>query len=99
GTRLPFRKTPPGVLVPRWSVEPSHAQGFIDPRLAALRPPAGLAGLATAVERIQSAVQRNRRIGVFGDYDVDGITTAALLTSFLRAAGATVEVAVARRDA
>src|SRR5262249_11105755 len=31
--------------------------------------------------------------------DVDGVTTAALLTAFLRAAGATVEVAVARRDA
>ena len=36
---------------------------------------------------------------MFGDYDVDGITTAALLTSFLRAAGAEVEAAVARRDA
>ena len=36
---------------------------------------------------------------MFGDYDVDGVTTAALLASFLRAAGAHVEVAVARRDA
>jgi single-stranded-DNA-specific exonuclease len=51
------------------------------------------------VGRIADAVERGERIGVFGDYDVDGITTAALLTSFLRAAGATVEVAVARRDA
>ena len=96
---LRVRQATARCLVARGVVEPSHAQGFIDPRLAALRPPAGLAGLATAVERIASAVQRNERIGVFGDYDVDGITTAALLTSFLRAAGATVEVAVARRDA
>jgi single-stranded-DNA-specific exonuclease len=80
-------------------VEPNDAQGFIDPRLAALRPPSGLAGLSLAVERIAHAVVRGERIGVFGDYDVDGITTAALLTSFLRAAGATVECAVARRDA
>jgi single-stranded-DNA-specific exonuclease len=86
-------------LVARGVVEPRDAQGFIDPRLAALRPPAGLAGLARAVERIADAVLRGERIGVFGDYDVDGITTAALLTSFLRAAGAQVEVAVARRDA
>lgn len=36
---------------------------------------------------------------MFGDYDVDGVTTAALLTSFFRAAGGEVCVAVARRDA
>src|SRR6185503_7462509 len=86
-------------LVARGVVEPSEAQGFIDPRLAALRPPAGLAGLSLAVGRIADAVDRGERFGVFGDYDVDGITTAALLTSFLRGAGAEVECAVARRDA
>ena len=86
-------------LAARGVKDPRDAQGFIDPRLAALRPPAGLAGLPRAVERIADAVTRGERIGVFGDYDVDGVTTAALLASFLRAAGAHVEVAVARRDA
>lgn len=86
-------------LVARGVTEPRDAQGFIDPRLAALRPPAGLAGMSRAVGRIADAVIAGRRIGVFGDYDVDGVTTAALLTSFLRAVGGTVEVAVARRDA
>jgi single-stranded-DNA-specific exonuclease len=86
-------------LVGRGVVEPRDAQGFIDPRLAALRPPIGLAGMSRAVARIADAVVGGERIGVFGDYDVDGVTTAALLTAFLRAAGATVEVAVARRDA
>lgn len=52
-----------------------------------------------AVERIADAVQRRERIGVFGDYDVDGVTTAALLTSFLRDVGAEVDVAVASREA
>jgi len=86
-------------LVGRGVTDPSAAQGFIDPRLAALRPPAGLAGMKLAVDRIANAVVRNEKIGVFGDYDVDGVTTAALFTSFLRASGATVECAVARRDA
>jgi single-stranded-DNA-specific exonuclease len=86
-------------LVGRGVVEPRDAQGFIDPRLAALRPPTGLAGMPRAVERLADAVAAGERIGVFGDYDVDGVTTAALLTAFLRAAGAAVEVAVARRDA
>jgi single-stranded-DNA-specific exonuclease len=86
-------------LVGRGVIEPGDAQGFIDPRLAALRPPSGLAGMPRAVGRIADAVQRGERIGVFGDYDVDGVTTAALLTSFLRAVGAAVEPMVARRDA
>lgn len=86
-------------LVARGVTDPASAQGFIDPRLAALRPPAGLAGMKRAVDRIADAVVRGERIGVFGDYDVDGVTTAALLTSFLRASGAAVECAVARRDA
>ena len=70
-------------LVARGVTEPQAAQGFIDPRLAALRPPSGLAGMSVAVGRISDAVVNGERIGVFGDYDVDGITTAALLTSFL----------------
>jgi single-stranded-DNA-specific exonuclease len=86
-------------LAARGVADPQDARGFIDPRLGALRPPAGLAGLVGAVERIADAVERGERLGVFGDYDVDGITTCALLTSFLRSAGASVEAAVARRDA
>lgn len=98
-TTLRVRPATARCLVARGVTEPSEAQGFIDPRLAALRPPHGLAGMANAVGRIADAVQRGERIGVFGDYDVDGVTTAALLTSFLRASGATVECAVARREA
>jgi single-stranded-DNA-specific exonuclease len=86
-------------LVGRGVADPGDARGFIDPRLAALRPPVGLAGFARAVSRIADGVERGEQIGVFGDYDVDGVTTAVLLTSFLRAAGAHVDVAVARRDA
>jgi single-stranded-DNA-specific exonuclease len=86
-------------LVARGIYEPGAAKSFVDPRLAALRPPTGLAGLGSAVERIVDAVAKGDRIGVFGDYDVDGVTTTALLTSFLRDVGAHVDAAVARRDA
>lgn len=98
-TALRIRPATARCLVARGVREPSDAQGFIDPRLAALRPPAGLAGMSTAVTRLSDAVEHGEIIGVFGDYDVDGVTTAALLTSFLRASGAHVEAAVARRDA
>ena len=98
-TALRVRPATARCLAARGVSDPQDARGFIDPRLGALRPPAGLAGLARAVERIANAVVGGERLGVFGDYDVDGITTCALLTSFLRSAGAGVEAAVARRDA
>jgi single-stranded-DNA-specific exonuclease len=98
-TALRVRPATARCLAARGVSDPQDARGFIDPRLGALRPPAGLAGLALAVERIANAVVGGERLGVFGDYDVDGITTCALLTSFLRSAGASVEAAVARREA
>jgi single-stranded-DNA-specific exonuclease len=78
--------------------EPLDARAFLEPKLGGLRRPEGLAGFARAVERIGEAVRRRERIGVWGDYDVDGVTTAALLTTFLRAVGGDVDVRVARRD-
>jgi single-stranded-DNA-specific exonuclease len=98
-TALRVRPATARCLAARGVSDLKDARGFIDPRLGALRPPTGLAGMARAVERIADAVLRGERLGVFGDYDVDGVTTCALLTSFLRSAGASVEAAVARRDA
>jgi single-stranded-DNA-specific exonuclease len=98
-TALRVRPATARCLVARGVAEPDAAQAFIAPKLALLRPPVELAGLAAAVTRLADAVAGNERIGVFGDYDVDGVTTAALLTTFLRGSGAQVACAVARRDA
>jgi single-stranded-DNA-specific exonuclease len=80
-------------------LEEAEARAFLAPRLAGLRPPRGLADLDRAVARVAKAVRGGERIGVFGDYDVDGVTTCALLTSFLRQVGGAVVPRVARRDA
>ena len=87
------------VMIARGLADPDAARRFLAPRLGELRTPERMAGFARAVERLASAVRGGEPIGVFGDYDVDGVTTAALLTSFLRACGATVHPRVARRDA
>src|SRR5262245_25520784 len=87
------------VMVGRGLGDPEQARHFLLPRLSALRVPDRMAGFPRAVERLAHAVRTAEPIGVFGDYDVDGITTAALLTSFLRACGATTFCRVARRDA
>lgn len=86
------------VLLARGVREPAHARRFLAPRLAELRPPTGLAGFERGVERIAQAVRAGEPIAVFGDYDVDGVTTAALLTAFLRAVGAPVITQVAHRE-
>lgn len=64
---------------------------FLQARLASLPDPALLAGMERAVERLADAVCAGERIAVHGDYDVDGITAAALLVEGLRALGATVD--------
>jgi len=71
----------------------------MSPRLGSLRPPSGLAGFDLAVDRICRAIEVGETIGVFGDYDVDGATTTALLTSFFRQLRGPTVARVARRDA
>lgn len=87
------------ILVNRGIDEPDAAARFLEPRLAELRPPSGMAGFERSVARLEEAILAGEVIGVFGDYDVDGATTTALLTSFFRGAGAArVEARVAARD-
>ncbi|MBZ0236219.1 MAG: DHH family phosphoesterase, partial [Deltaproteobacteria bacterium] len=85
-------------LVARGMGDVEAARGYLTPRLGGLRKPDGMAGFGVAAERVTAAVLRRERIAVFGDYDVDGVTTCALLTSFLRGVGADVAPRVARRD-
>jgi single-stranded-DNA-specific exonuclease len=61
---------------------------FLNPRLSDLGDPFRLPALEKAVQRIWTAVDGRERIVVFGDYDVDGITSTALLVQVLRVLGA-----------
>lgn len=63
-------------------------RSFLWPRLRELSDPFLLAGMAAAVERILEAVDRRERIVLYGDYDVDGITSLTLLARVLQAYGA-----------
>ena len=57
---------------------------------APLHSPFLMKDMKTAADRVRLAVARKEHIAVFGDYDVDGITSTALLTEFLRGLGARV---------
>ena len=56
---------------------------FMNPRLADLGDPLLVAGMGPAVERIWRAIERRESVAVFGDYDVDGITSTCLLIKLL----------------
>lgn len=63
------------------------AAAFLQPRLRDLMPdPHRLQDMATAAQRLADAVERRETVAIFGDYDVDGACSAALLAEYLRAA-------------
>ena len=72
-------------------------QRFLEPRLDQLPDPFGLKGIEPAVERIRRALTTGEKISVYGDYDVDGVTSTVLLVSVLRKLGGTVDFYVPQR--
>lgn len=74
------------------------APAFLDPKLKTHLPdPLHLKDMDKAATRIASAVQAGEGIAVFGDYDVDGATSSAVLKRFLEGAGANVRVYIPDR--
>ena len=63
-------------------------ESFLDPMLRDLMPdPSSLQGMDDATDRLYQAITNNEVIGIFGDYDVDGATSSALLERFIAAVG------------
>lgn len=78
-------------------VEAEATRRFLNPRLAELTSPDGMLDRKAAAERIARAVREKQRIVVFGDYDCDGMTSAAIFTEALRALGGDVTPVLASR--
>lgn len=77
-----------GALLARRGIEtPAAARDFLGPKLAQLSDPFDLPNMSAAVERILRALDAKERIVLYGDYDVDGVTSLALLSSLLTAYG------------
>lgn len=75
------------LLLRRGHADCAQAAEFLDPKLKSLSDPFLLPDMEAAVARILAAVDRRERVVVYGDYDVDGVTSVALLTRVLRAYG------------
>jgi single-stranded-DNA-specific exonuclease len=63
------------------------AKRFLRPRLDQLHDPALMLGMSIAVERLAHAIRGGERIVVHGDYDVDGMSSTAVLLRTIRALG------------
>ena len=74
-------------LLNRGLSDPAAIATFLQPRLKQLADPFLLPNMAAAVERLLQARQRSEPLVIFGDYDVDGVTSTALLLEVLRPLG------------
>jgi len=79
-------------------IEPGEVPNFLEPRLKDVLPdPSHLADLDRVAARLADAVVAGERIGIVGDYDVDGATSTALAASWLAALGIRAEIVVPDR--
>ncbi|HTJ82460.1 MAG TPA: single-stranded-DNA-specific exonuclease RecJ [Polyangiaceae bacterium] len=60
---------------------------WLDPKLVDLTPPFAMVDRMAATDRIAHAIKHRHKVAVFGDYDCDGITSAAVMTSLVGALG------------
>ena len=74
-------------LLNRGFSEPSAISNFLEPRLKNLADPFLLPDMAAAVDRLLLARERSEPLVIFGDYDVDGVTSTALLLEVMRPLG------------
>lgn len=94
---LGLTKTVAGWLVRRGQFDVEGARRFLQPRLADLSSPDAMVDRQAVARRLAAAIRARERIAVFGDYDCDGITSAAILTEVLRRLGGDAVPLIASR--
>lgn len=79
------------VLAARGITSKQNAESLYSTKMTDLHDPGLLPGVTEAAERIVSAVKAQRRITIYGDYDVDGVTATSILWHCLKLANAKVD--------
>ncbi len=86
------------VLAARGYATPELARQFFDDG-GELEDPMHIADMEKAAARINAAIEKEERIAVFGDYDVDGITSTSMMYLYLQSRGADVVLSLPAREA
>ena len=85
------------LLTQRGIQHPDEARKFLDAPLAGLHDPFLMKGMEEAVTHLLEPIRNRRPIGVYGDYDVDGISATALMCRFLSQVGVRVPYYIPNR--
>ncbi len=85
------------ILVQRGITSPEEADRFLNPSMSHFHDPFLLPDIEAGCERLKTALNNHEKILIHGDYDCDGVTSAALWTRCLRTLGADVDVFVPHR--
>ena len=86
------------LLINRGYVEPDDAKAFIAKSDSFLYNPFLLKDIRKAVARIRKAIEGQERITIYGDYDVDGVTSVSILYMYLKEHGAEVDYYIPTRE-
>jgi single-stranded-DNA-specific exonuclease len=86
------------ILCARGMRSTEFIESFLSPQLDNLSDPVLLPDMEPGVARTVEVLQGHGKIGIFGDYDADGITSVALLVNFLKQVGAVPDVYLPTRD-
>ncbi len=86
------------ILVNRGVEDPHAIYRHLNPKLSHFADPFLLPDMEKAVFRLKEAIKRNEKIAIYGDYDVDGVSGAAILYLFLKELGLEPEVIFPHRE-
>jgi single-stranded-DNA-specific exonuclease len=85
------------LLIQRGLREPEEVLGFLNPALSAMHHSMLMKDMLQAVNRLHQAIEDEERILIYGDYDVDGTTSVAMVASYLEGVGGQVETYIPHR--
>ena len=85
------------ILSYRGLVKENQIEKFLEPKRNDFYDPYGMPDMKITVERIIKAIENNEKTIIYGDYDVDGITSVTVLKSFLEERGLEVGVYIPNR--
>ena len=85
------------LLINRGISDSEQGRAFLHPKLNALIAPEEMPGVIDAVDRIARAIEQGEKITIYGDYDVDGITSVSILSGLFELLGVNFDYYIPHR--